>query len=230
MTSADWQALQLSLWVAGLALLWVFPFGLWLAWILARWHFPGKAIVETFVYAPLVMPPVVTGYFLLQVFGKFGIAQWLGPAWHLSFQFSGAVLAAGVMALPLMVRNVRTAFELIDPGLEVAAATFGASPSTVFFRIVLPLSAPGLVAGLLLAFARALGEFGATITFAGSIEGVTRTLPLAIHQHLQFPDGDADAMRLSLIALGISFLTLILSEWLVRRMRRLQQARPSCWK
>lgn len=220
MTAADWMALRLSLWVAGLALLWVLPVGLGLAWLLARRQFRAKVLVETLVYAPLVVPPVVTGYFLLQAFGRSGLARWLGEGWQLSFQFGGAVMAAGVMALPLLVRSARTAFELVDRRLEVAAASLGASPLRVFWQVVLPLAAPGVVAGSLLAFARALGEFGATITFAGSLPGETRTLPLAIHYQLQFPGGEAAAWRLSLIALAIAFLALLGSEWLVRRMRR----------
>jgi molybdate transport system permease protein len=208
------------------ALFWVLPLGTWLGWVLARKHFFGKTLLETLVYAPLVMPPVVTGYLLLQLFGRMGIAQWLGPTWQLSFQFSGAVLAAGVMALPLMVRSARVAFELVDPRLEVAAATLGSAPIGTFMRIVLPLAAPGLIAGSVLAFARALGEFGATITFAGSLAGETRTLPLAIHHYLQFPEGDPDAWRLSMLALLIAFVALILSEMLLRHMRNGQKARP----
>lgn len=192
--------------------------GTFLGWLLARREFRGKVLVEALIYAPMVMPPVVTGYLLLLTFGRNG---WIGRALRLqlTFTWQGAALAAAVMALPLMVRAVRLAIELVDRRYEEAAAVLGFSPWRVWIRITLPLARSGIFAGLLLAFARSLGEFGATMTFAGNIEGVTRTLPLAIYSALQMPGGELAAARLAGFSLLLSLGALGASQWLVRKRR-----------
>ena len=220
---ADWSALWISLKVALLCLAVISPPGIILAWLLARKPFKGKALVEALVHAPLVLPPVVTGYFLLLALGRKGwIGQWL-EAWldiKLAFNLSGAVVAAAVMSFPLLVRSLRLSIELVDPRLEIAAATLGAKPIKIFFSITLPLALPGLVTGMTLAFARALGEFGATITFAGNIEGETRTIPLAVFSYMQTPGKEQQVMILALLAMTLSVGALLISEWFARRLKQ----------
>ena len=221
-TAAEWTALWLSAKVACGAVAVVAIPCILLGWLLARKSFYGKVLVESLVYAPLVMPPVVTGYLLLLLFGCNGpVGGWLDRTfgWRLIFTWQGAALASAVMALPLMVRAVRLAIELVDPRLEEAASVLGYSPWRILLHITLPLARSGILAGLLLAFARSLGEFGATITFAGNIQGVTQTLPLAIYSALQMPGGEAAAARLSILSLLLSVLALGFSEWLARRAK-----------
>lgn len=223
MTEVERQALWLSLQVASVATLLVLPVALGLAFALARGHWPGKALVETLVNLPLVLPPVVIGYALLVSLGRQG---WLGRWLHetlgitLVFSFRGAVLAAGVMALPLMVRALRQAIEAIDLGLEAAARTLGASRLDAFFSVTLPLAAPGLLSAVVLGFAASLGEFGATITFVSNVPGQTQTLPLAIYSALQSPDGDAAAARLVLCSAVLAFAALGFAQWGHRRLQR----------
>lgn len=220
LTAADGQALWLSLRVGLLATSAMLPLGMVTAWVLARRHFRGKLLVEALVHLPLVLPPVVTGYALLLLFGR---QSWLGNVLaetlgiRLAFHTTGAVLAAAVMGFPLFVRPFRLALELVDSRLEVAAATLGASPWRVFYSVTLPLALPGLLTGMVLAFVRALGEFGATITFAGNLPGETRTLPLAIFTRLQIPGEEHAAMALSFLSIILSLLALLVSEWYARR-------------
>lgn len=215
-------AIALSLKVALTASLLSLPFGVAFGWLLARRRFFGKSLLDALLHLPLVMPPVVTGYVLLIVLGTQGpVGAWLLQ--HLGVQFAfrwtGAALASAVMGFPLMVRAIRLALESTDRRLEAAAATLGAGPWRVFFSITLPLAWPGLVAGTALAFAKALGEFGATITFVSNIPGETQTLSAAIYGLLQVPGGEAGIWRLAAVALAISLAALLLSEWLVRRQR-----------
>lgn len=217
------SALGLSLKVAALAIVIALPLALLTGYALARWRFPGKGPVTVLVYLPLVLPPVVTGYLLLIIFGPNGaIGRWLeqGLGLVLAFRWTGAALAAGVMAFPLLVRPIALAFAAVDKRLEDAAGTLGAKPATVFFTLTLPLAAPGILAGVALGFAKALGEFGATITFAANIPGETRTLALAVHSALQRPDGDMLAVGLSMIALSVGALAVGLSEFAAARIRR----------
>jgi molybdate transport system permease protein len=219
LTPAEAQAGWLSLQVAGAVGLVVLVPAVFLGWLLARRRFPGKVLVESLVHAPLVVPPVVTGYLLLVVLGRQGlVGRWLAEVLgvRLVFSWYGAVLAAAIVALPLAVRSVRLAISLVDQGLEEAAATLGYSPGRVFFRVTLPLAWPGILGGALLAFSRSLGEFGATITFAGNVEGVTQTLPLAIYSAMQVPGGEAAAFRLVAGSLLLCFLSLLVSEGLTR--------------
>ncbi len=214
--------IALSVKVALVAALGSLPFGVACGWLLARRRFPGKSLLDAVLHLPLVMPPIVTGYALLIVFGTQGpVGAWLLE--HLGVQFAfrwtGAALASAVMGFPLMVRAIRLALESTDRRLEAAAATLGAGPWRVFFSITLPLAWPGLVAGTALAFAKALGEFGATITFVSNITGETQTLSSAIYGLLQVPGGEAGIWRLAAVALAISLAALLLSEWLVRRQR-----------
>lgn len=211
----EWTAVRLSLGVGLWSCALVVVPGILLGWLFARARFPGKLLLEALVHLPLVVTPVVVGYGLLLVFGRHGPLGGLG----LAFSYPGAVLAAAVVALPLVVRSVRTAIEMIDPGLEQAAAVLGAGPLRRFLGVTLPLALPGVIAGLVLGFARSLGEFGATITFAGSMPGTTTTLPIAIHTATQVPGGDATAGRLTLISIALSLLALAGSEWTVRRLR-----------
>ncbi len=221
MTADEWSILGLSLQVAlgSLALLAV-P-GIALGWLLARREFPGKTLLDALVHLPLVLPPVVTGYLLLLLLGRRGpIGGWLHDLGiDIAFTWKGAAIAAAAMSLPLLVRAVRLAIEMTDRRLEDAARTLGASPLRVALTITLPLAVPGIIAGLVLAFARSLGEFGATITLAGNIPGESRTLPVAIYSATQTPDGDAAAMRLVVISLVLSLFALAGSEWLNRRWR-----------
>lgn len=221
-TPAELEALALSLEVSLAALAIVGPLGVALGWLLARRRFPGSTLLEVMVHLPLVLTPVVVGYVLLLLFGRRGL---FGPLLErlsidLAFGFEAAVMAAATMALPLVVRTSRAAFELVDPGLEQAAAVLGAPPWRRFLTVTLPLASPGVVAGLVLGLARSLGEFGATITFAGSIAGETRTLPLAIHGAIQAPGGEAAALRMTALSLGISFAALFASEAFLRHARR----------
>jgi len=214
------EALGLSLRVAAASLVGVVPVSLGLALLLARGRFPGKWLVEALVNLPLVLPPVVTGLALLILFGVRGpIGGWLYQTFGvtLAFHWTGAALASGVMALPLVVRPLRLSLEAIDRRLEQAAAALGAPPSHVFLRITLPLALPGLIAGALLGFARAFGEFGATVTFAGSIPGETQTLPVAIYTVLQRADGEQAALRLALLSVAVSVMALVVNEWINRR-------------
>jgi len=217
---AEMEALRLSLWVSGWAVFASLPAGILTAWVLARWDFPGKSIVDGLAHLPLVLPPVVIGYLLLVLLGRKGIiGAWLDRALGvtLAFNWKGAALAAAVMAFPLMVRAVRLSIEGVDRGLESAARTLGAGPVRVFFTVTLPLAVPGIITGMILAFARSLGEFGATITFVSNIQGRTQTLPLALYTFTQVPDGETAAMRLCLIAVAISLVALMASECLARR-------------
>lgn len=223
MTAFEGEALALSLRVAAASLLGVVPVALALALLLARGRFAGKWLVEAVVNLPLVLPPVVTGLALLLVFGVRGpVGGWLRDTFGvtLAFHWTGAALAAGIMALPLVVRPLRLSLEAVDHGLEQAAATLGASPLQVFFRVTLPLALPGLVAGVLLGFARAFGEFGATVTFAGSIPGETQTLPVAIYTALQRADGETPAIRLAVLSILVSIAALFIAEWINRRAAR----------
>ena len=197
------------------------PAGVLAAYALARWRFPGKILVDGFVHLPLVLPPVVTGYLLLILFGRRGpigafLESTLGIVF--SFRWTGAALAAAVMGFPLLVRAIRLSFEAADRRLEDAARTLGARPALVFATVTLPLALPGILAGLVLAFAKALGEFGATITFVSNIPGETRTLPTAIYTYTQVPGGDANAARLVAVAILLSLAALVVSEFLSRRI------------
>jgi molybdate transport system permease protein len=215
----EWIAVALSLRVALVATAASLPFGVAIAWLLARKRFWGKALLDALVHLPLVVPPVVTGYLLLIAFGRKGL---FGEALAsvgivFSFRWTGAALACAVMAFPLLVRPLRLSFEAIDPRLEQAAAILGATPLRVFFTINLPLAVPGLIAGTMLGFARALGEFGATITFVSNIPGETQTISSAIYSLMQVPNSDAAIVRLMLISIAFAFAALLLSEWLARR-------------
>lgn len=216
-------ALALSLRVSLVAVLVSLPFGVLVAYALARGRFPGHGLLNGLVHLPLILPPVVTGYLLLLAFGRQG---WIGaPLWDwfgvtFAFRWTGAALAAAVMAFPLLVRAIRLAIEAVDPKLEEAAATLGASRLVVFATVILPLILPGIIAGAVLAFAKAMGEFGATITFVANIPGETQTLPTAIYSFLQVPGGDAAAVKLVLISVAVAMLALALSEWLSRRVAR----------
>src|ERR1700761_5604228 len=220
MTPEEWTAVRLSLLVAVTATAASLPFGIAVAWVLARGRFWGKSLLDTVVHLPLIMPPVVTGYLLLILFGRRGpIGEFLDQAFGivLSFRWTGAALACAVMGFPLMVRSIRLSLDAVDRRLEAAAGTLGANGFWVFATITLPLILPGIVAGMILSFARALGEFGATITFVSNIPGETQTLPTAIYTFTQVPGGDAGALRLTAISLAISLLALFASEYLARQ-------------
>jgi molybdate transport system permease protein len=218
-TPAELQVLALSLQVALVGLAASLPFAIAAAFLLARKSFPGKTLFDAVVHLPLVLPPVVVGFALLVIFGTQGPVGRLLEPWGIVFAFrwTGAALAASIMGFPLLVRAIRLAMEAVDPRLELAARTLGASRSRVFFTVTLPLAASGVFTGALLAFARALGEFGATITFVSNIPGQTQTLPLAIYSATQVPGGDAQAWRLSILSVLLSLAALTLSEWLSRR-------------
>ena len=220
LTALELEALRLSLWISVWAVLVSLPPGIFISWILARLNFPGKTLVDGLVHLPLVLPPVAIGYLLLVLLGRKGMLgaflyQTFGIS--LAFNWKGAVLAAAVMAFPLMVRAIRLSIEGVDRGLEYAARTLGAGPIRVFFTITLPLITPGIITGVILAFARSLGEFGATITFVSNIQGQTQTLPLALFTLTQIPDGEAGAFRLCVIAVVIALVTLVASETMTRR-------------
>lgn len=220
--AAAWDALRLSLWVAVWATLLAVPLSLWVAWVLARREFWGKALLNAAVHLPLVLPPVVTGYLLLIAFGRNAA---LGRALEavglkLAFHWSGAVLAAMIMGFPLMVRAMRLAIEAVDPKLEEAAASLGAPRLSVFARVTLPLILPGILAGTVMGFAKAMGEFGATITFVANIPGQTQTLPSAIWSALQIPDGENQAVIMVLMACAVAVSAVLLSEALARRVAK----------
>jgi len=226
-TPAELQAIELSIKVAAYCALIITIPAIAIAWVLARKDFVGKSLLDGLVHIPMILPPVVPGFLLLTLFGKQG---WLGAMLHqylgisLAFTWLGAVLASAIMAFPLMVRSVRLSFSQIDQGLEQAASTLGASPSKTFMSISLPLALHGLLTGFILAFSRSLGEFGATITFVGNIEGETRTLPLAIYSYTQMPGGELIAMRLVILCVLISLLALVASNlcerWMLKRVGR----------
>ncbi len=223
LTPDEWQAVALSLRVSLVATLASLPLGILTAYALARWHFRGRQLLNGLVHLPLILPPVVTGYLLLVTFGRKGavgqfLDQWFGIV--LAFRWTGAALAAAVMAFPLMVRAIRLAIEAVDPKLEHAAATLGASPPWVFLTVTLPLILPGIIAGAILAFAKAMGEFGATITFVSNIPGQTQTLPSAIYAFLQVPGGDDAALRLVMVSIAVAMTALALSEWVSRAVAR----------
>lgn len=223
LTPTETEALRLSLKVSFWATLVSLPLGLFVAHALARWRFPGHGLLNGLVHLPLVLPPVVTGYLLLLSFGRRGwvgqsLDQWFGIVFV--FRWTGAVLAAAVMAFPLMVRAIRLSIEAVDPRLEEAAGSLGASRLWVWATVTLPLILPGVIAGAILAFAKAMGEFGATITFVSNIPGQTQTLPSAIYAFLQVPGGEASAARLVGIAVVVAMTALVASEWLARRMAR----------
>jgi len=220
LTPDEWVAIRLSLWIALWATLGALPAGIAVAWLLARRNFWGKAVVDGIVHLPLVLPPVVTGYLLLISFGRKGpigafLADYFGIVF--SFRWTGAALACAVMGFPLLVRAIRLSIEAIDRKLEDAAATLGATRSWVFLTVTLPLALPGVIAGMVLCFAKALGEFGATITFVSNIPGETQTISAAIYTYTNVPGGDAAAGRLVLVAIAIALLALIVSEWFARR-------------
>lgn len=222
-SATEWNAIWLSVKVAlGVALVTAVPAVL-MGWLFARREFRGKLLLESLVHAPLVIPPVVTGYLLLVLFGRNGaIGTWLANTFdiRLVFTWQGAVLASAIVAFPLAVRSVRLAISMVDRGLEEAAGTLGYRPFRVFMKITLPLAWPGILGGILLAFSRSLGEFGATITFAGNIEGATQTLPLAIYSALQVPGEETGAMRLVVFSLILCFSSLLVSELLTRKVKR----------
>jgi len=223
MSELEREALRISLQVALAAVLCALPVAWALAWALARGRFPGRTLLEAVVNLPLVLPPVVIGYALLVSFGRSGpLGRWLNEVFGITFVFSfrGAVLAAAVMSLPLMVRAMRQALEAVDGGLEAAARTLGASPARVLATVTLPLMAPGVLSGAVLGFAAALGEFGATITFVSNVPGQTQTLPLAIYSALQQPGGDAAASRLVLLAMLLALASLALAQWTHTRLQR----------
>lgn len=223
LSAAEWEAVALSLKVAGVAVCASLPLAVLFAWLLVRRQFPGKTVLESLLHLPLVLPPVVVGYLLLIGFGHHGvIGRWLERWLGFSFSFSwrGAALASAIIAFPLFVRSIRLSLEAIDPRLEQAARTLGASPCRVFRTITLPLMMPGIIMGAVLAFARSLGEFGATITFVSNIPHETRTLPLAIYTLLETPGAEMAAGRLCVVAILLALLTLWLSEWLARWSRK----------
>ena len=219
MTPEEWTAVRLSLLVATTATLASLPFGVAIAWLLARKRFWGKSLLDTLVHLPLIMPPVVTGYLLLIAFGRRGIfGSFLADIGIVfSFRWTGAALACGIMGFPLLVRAIRLSIEAVDAKLEDAAWTLGANRFLVFSTVTLPLALPGIIAGMVLCFAKALGEFGATITFVSNIPGETQTISAAIYTYTQIPNADAAAARLVVVAIVISLIALIASEWLARR-------------
>lgn len=222
-TPEEWITIWLSLKVATFSVLFSLPFAIAFAHLLARKEFPGKTVLDAVVHLPLVLPPVAVGYFLLLLLGRRGpigqfLDQWFGI--ELAFTWQGAALAAAIMGFPLMVRAIRISIESIDPRLESAARTLGASKLQSLVTVTLPLALPGIIAGIVLGFARALGEFGATITFAGNILGETQTLPTALYTAHETPGGDAAAIRLAIISVFIAFAALMASEWFARRVRR----------
>jgi molybdate transport system permease protein len=223
LSNEEWTAVRLSLWVSSIATLVSLPFGILIAHLLARGRFWGRSVLNGLVHLPLILPPVVTGFLLLIVFGRRGVLgefleEDLGIVF--SFRWTGAALACAIMGFPLMVRSMRLSIEAIDSRLEEAAGTLGASPSWVFLTVTLPLMLPGIIAGMILSFAKAMGEFGATITFVSNIPGETQTLSAAIYSFTQVPGGDAGAMRLTLVAIAISFAALMASEFLAHLVSR----------
>ncbi|CDG97267.1 molybdate ABC transporter permease subunit [Xenorhabdus bovienii] len=219
----EWQAILLSLQISGISVLFSLPLGILMAWVLARCQFFGKSLLDSIIHLPLVLPPVVVGYLLLLSMGRRGVIgeflyDWFGVSF--AFSWTGAALASAVVAFPLMVRAIRLALEGIDRRLEQAARTLGASSLRVFFTITLPLSLPGVIVGAVLAFARSLGEFGATITFVSNIPEETRTIPLAMYTLIETPGAETAAARLCVIAIVLALVSLMLSEWLTRWGRK----------
>ena len=222
LTEFETTALLLSLKVALASVAVCLPFGIAAAWLLSRVEFFGKTVIDAVLHLPLVVPPVVVGYVLLLLLGRNGaLGAWLYDTFGITVAFTwvGAALAASVMAFPLMVRAMRLSLEAVDRRLEAAAQTLGAPPLRVFLTVTLPLMAPGIIVGSVLAFARALGEFGATITFVSNIPGETQTLPLALYSFAQTPGQEHGAMRLALIAVAVALVALLISEWLAKRIR-----------
>jgi molybdate transport system permease protein len=220
LTPEEWTAVRLSLRIAFWATVVALPFGIAVAWLLARKDFWGKSLLDGLVHLPLVLPPVVTGYLLLISFGRRGpIGAFLADTFGIvfSFRWTGAALACGIMGFPLLVRAIRLSIEAVDRKLEAAAATLGANRFWTFLTVTLPLALPGVIAGMVLCFAKALGEFGATITFVSNIPGETQTLSAAIYTLTQTPGGDAAALRLVIVAIVIALAALIVSEWFARR-------------
>jgi len=222
LTPMETEALLLSLRVAFWSVVCSLPLGVLVAWLLARRRFPGKAVLDSLVHLPLVLPPVVVGYVLLLLFGRRGpvglwLHDWFGVT--VAFTWKGAALAAAVVAFPLMVRAIRLSIETVDVRLEAAARTLGARRAWVFFTVTLPLAAPGLLTGAVLAYARSLGEFGATITFVSNIPGETQTVPLALYTLIQTPGGEAAALRLVLLSAAVAMVALVLSELMARRVK-----------
>jgi molybdate transport system permease protein len=223
LSNEEWAAIRLSLRVSAVAVLFSLPLGVLVALALARGRFWGKSLLNGIVHLPLILPPVVTGFLLLVLFGRRGplgsaLFEWFGIV--LSFRWTGAALACGVMGFPLMVRSIRLSIEAVDRKLEEAAGTLGAGPVWVFLTVTLPLILPGVLAGTILAFAKAMGEFGATITFVSNIPGETQTLSAAIYTFTQVPGGDAGALRLAAVAVAISMTALLASEVLAQRIGR----------
>jgi molybdate transport system permease protein len=218
-SDTGWTAIALTLRIAMVATLVATPLGIAVAWLLSRKNFPGKILLEALVHLPLVLPPVVTGYLLLLTFGRHGaVGEFLAEfGIVLAFRWTGAALACGLIGFPLLVRPMRISFEAIDLRLEQAATTLGASPLNVFASVTFPLALPGIIAGMVLCFAKALGEFGATITFVSNIPGETQTISSAIYALIQTPNGDFAALQLIAISLLIAFAALIASEWFARR-------------
>jgi molybdate transport system permease protein len=219
LSAEEWDAVRLSIKVATVAMLASLPFAIAVAWLLARREFWGKSLLNGIVHLPLVLPPVVTGYLLLLSFGTRGpIGSFLAEFGIVfSFRWTGAALASAVMGFPLMVRAIRLSIESVDTKLEAAASTLGANRAFVFLAVTLPLIVPGIIAGMILCFAKAMGEFGATITFVSNIPGETQTLPSAIYSFTQVPGGDPEALRLTAISVVISLGALMASELLARR-------------
>lgn len=227
---AEWQAVRLTIWVAAAAVAASLPLGIAVGWLLARRRFPGKLLVETLVNLPLVLPPVVTGYLLLLAFGRHGILggpleRWFGL--RLIFDWKGAALAAAVVSFPLLVRPIRQAVSAVDPRLVQAARTLGAGPWDAFWSVTAPLAAPGIIGGSVLAFARSMGEFGATIMIAGNIAGETRTIPLLVYTQLETPGAAERSWRLAVISVAIAAAALMVGEILERRSRRALSAAAS---
>ncbi|MFC2089811.1 molybdate ABC transporter permease subunit [Bacteroidota bacterium] len=219
---AELEAIKLSIKVAVISSLILLPFALWIGYGMARRNFFGKPVVESLIHLPLVMPPVTTGYVLLLLLGSNSlIGSWMYNVFgiKLAFSFNAAVIAAAVVSFPLMVRSIRTAMEMVDTGLEEASRILGAGKLRTFFRVTVPLALPGVISGFILAFARSLGEFGATITFAGNIQGETRTLPLAIFSYMQVPGKETATFRLVIISIIISFIAMVLSEWYIKKLK-----------
>ncbi|PPQ26066.1 molybdate ABC transporter permease [Rhodopila globiformis] len=224
LTPEEWEAVRLTLSVAARAVGFGLPLAVLAAWVLTRCRFPGRVLLNAFVHLPIVLPPVVTGWLLLIVFGVRGPIGALLQGWfgiRLVFTTAGAALACGVMTFPIMIRSVRLSLEAVDPGLEQAARTLGAGWLDRLFTITLPLASPGILVGGIVAYATCLGEFGAVITFAANIPGQTQTLPLAIYAALQVPGGEATAAKLSLVSLTLALIGLLLSEWIGRRLNRM---------
>lgn len=220
---AELQAIKLSVEVAVYCSIISLPIALWVGYKMARHNFYGKPVVESIIHLPLVMPPVTTGYLLLLLLGsKSLIGKWFFAAFgiKLAFSFQAAVIASVFVSFPLIVRSVRTAMEMVDTGLEDASRILGAGKLKTFFRITVPMALPGIISGTILAFARSLGEFGATITFAGNIEGETQTLPLAIYAYMQVPGKENATLRLVIVSIVISFVAMALSEWYIKKMNK----------